>query len=349
MHALLRTFAVAIVLTFASVSIQAETYAEKLGWNKGDRLLILHIDDAGMSYDSNLGTQRALTEGVANSVSVMMPCPWVPAFVKWLKENPEVDAGLHLTLTSEWDGYRWGPLAGRPTTPGLVDKEGAMWGNVADVVKHASPFEVETEIQAQVDRARTMGFEPTHLDSHMGTLFATPEFLERYIKVGIRTSIPVMLPGGHNTLLQEQYREGTYAQVEQQNKGRKEGEKIDPEATWQTVKEARFGAIQQLADMTWNGGLPVLDDLHNTSYGWKSTDKVAEYVEAIKSLKPGVTMMIMHCTQPTEVFEHFSGSGDTRLGDLNAMLAPEVRKALEDEGIILTTWRELKERRDALK
>ena len=82
------------------------TYAEKLGWKKGDRVLILHIDDAGMSYDSNVGTIKALEEGVANSVSVMMPCPWVPAFVKYLKENPQTDAGLHLTLTSEWQNYR---------------------------------------------------------------------------------------------------------------------------------------------------------------------------------------------------------------------------------------------------
>src|SRR5690349_13765857 len=58
-----------------------QTYAEKLGWKKGDRVIILHIDDAGMSYDSNLGAIKAMEEGVANSVSVMMPCPWVPSFV----------------------------------------------------------------------------------------------------------------------------------------------------------------------------------------------------------------------------------------------------------------------------
>jgi hypothetical protein len=71
------------------------TYAERLGWKKGDRLLILHIDDAGMSFDSNAGSIKALEEGAANSVSVMMPCPWVPGFVKYLRENPQVDAGLH--------------------------------------------------------------------------------------------------------------------------------------------------------------------------------------------------------------------------------------------------------------
>lgn len=339
----------ALVLCPLAFGQDGTTYAEKLGWNKGDKVLILHIDDAGMSYDSDLGAAKALTEGVANSVSVMMPCPWVPHFVKWLKEHPDVDAGLHLTLTSEWDNYRWGPLVGKPAAPGLVDEEGAMWGGVAGVVQHASPDEVEAEIRAQVERAVTMGFNPTHLDSHMGTLFATPEFLERYVKVGIENGIPVMFPGGHNTLIKDEYRQAAYERVERMNKNRPANEQIDKEEVANAELDKRFAAGKAVADMIWNGGLPVLDDLHNTSYGWKRADKVANYVKGIKSLQPGVTMMIMHCTQPTEVFEHISTSGESRVGDMEAMLSPEVKKALEDEGIILTTWRELKERRDAVK
>jgi len=343
---------VRVLIAFAILAagpVWAETWAEKLGWDEGDRVLILHIDDAGMSYSSNLGTYEAMTEGVANSVSVMMPCPWVPAFVDWLKEHPHIDAGLHLTMTSEWDGYRWGPLAGKPAVPGLVDEEGCLWGSVPDVVANASPDEVETEIRAQLDRARTMGFEPTHLDSHMGTLFATPAFMERYVKVGIDEGIPVMAPAGHNTLLKEQYRQATYERVKRMNISRVGDEKVDPEEVWAAEKKARFGNIDAIGQQLWQGGLPVLDDLHNTSYGWDRDEKVEKYVEGIKSIKPGVTMMIMHCSRPSEIFDEFTGSGDSRLGDLEAMLAPEVRQAIEDEGIMLTTFRELKERRDAVK
>ena len=319
--------------SFAQDRDTSTTYAEKLGWKKGDKVLILHVDDAGMSYDSNAGTIKALEQGVANSVSVMMTCPWAPGFVKYLKQHSNVDAGLHLTLTSEWDNYRWGPLTGKKLSPGLVDGEGALWKDVASVVKNASADEVEAEIRAQLERARQMGFNPTHLDSHMGTLFATPEFLERYIRVGIAENIPVMFPGGHNALLAKQLQD--------------EGQGV-----------AVLEQTRPVGQMLWNAGLPVLDDLHNTSYGWqlpkgtKPTDenirqmKVHNYMAAIKSLKPGVTMMIMHCTAPTEVFQHISESGDTRKGDLLAMLDPAVRKALQNEGIILTTWRELKDRRD---
>lgn len=319
-----------------SVGSQAQdmTYAEKLGFPRGKKVVILHIDDAGMSYDSNLGTIRALKEGVANSVSVMMPCGWVPGFVHFLKENKDVDAGLHLTLTSEWKQYRWGPLAGKPTVRSLVDSEGALWPSVKDVVQHGTPDHVEMEIRAQLDRARTMGFEPTHMDSHMGTLFATPEFLQRYVKVGIEEKIPVMFPGGHNTLI-----------------------KVD-----ERLEGERLEMVRNLGRQLWEAGLPVLDDLHNTSYGWVpdvkgkiskkklQKFKAEKYVRALKEeIQPGLTMVIMHCTHPTEVFEHISSSGVTREGDLLAMLDPSVRKAIEDEGIILTTWRELMERRQKVK
>ena len=95
----------------------------------------------------------------------------------------------------------------------------------------------------------------------------------------------------------------------------------------------------------WQQGLPVLDDLHNSSYGWARKAKVENYVQAIRGLKPGVTMMIMHCSSESSNFPHITSSGPSRYGDLEAMLSPEVAAVLEEENIVLTTWRELMERR----
>src|SRR5271154_4215075 len=126
---LLRSVISLIIISIHSYSIAQSmdsTYAERLGFPKGARVLILHVDDAGMSFESNMGAEKALTLGVSTSTSVMMPCSWVPGFVDFLKAHPEIDAGLHLTLTSEWKSYRWGPLAGKKRVPGLVDKEGDL-------------------------------------------------------------------------------------------------------------------------------------------------------------------------------------------------------------------------------
>jgi predicted glycoside hydrolase/deacetylase ChbG (UPF0249 family) len=325
--------AILVVSSLSNLVAQEVTYADKLGFPKGSKVLILHVDDVGMSWDSNEGAINAIEKGVATSLSVMMPCAWVPGFIHYLKDHPKTDAGLHLTLTSEWKDYRWAPLKGKPAVPGLVDNEGAFWPSVEEVVKNASADEVEQEIRAQLQRARDAGFEPTHMDSHMGTLFATPEFMQRYLKVGIENKIPVMFPGGHATMI-----------LQQMNS--------TPELKSQ---------LAQTGQMLWSAGLPVLDDLHNVSYGFDySSDKnitdaelqkiaTKSYIQTISELKPGLTMVIMHCTQPSEIFSKISDSGKTRKGDLLAMMDPEFKKFLEKEKIILTTWREVKEKRANLK
>ena len=125
--------------------------------------------------------------------------------------------------------------------------------------------------------------------------------------------------------------------------------------------DAMMTQLRQLGKMLWNAGLPVLDDLHNTTYEWAippdianddqklDAFKTAKYIEALKTLKPGLTMMIMHCTDPGPTFKYISDSGPTRKGDLLAMLNPAFKKALKDQGIIVTTWREVKHRRELVK
>lgn len=318
---------------FFSVNAQDSTYSEKLGFPKNARVLILHMDDAGMSYSSDMGIEKVFKVGVANSTSVMMPCPWVPQIVRYIKEHPGIDAGLHLTLTSEWKDYRWSPLAGAAAVPGLTDSTGSLWADVADVVKHASAEEVDKEIRAQLSRAERMGFHPTHLDSHMGTLFASPTFMEKYIRLGIEKQIPVMFPGGNDAAIQDEM-------------------KLPNEFIRQMRQEGK---------LIWNAGLPVLDDLHNYSYDWKvppdlSKDdkklckwRVALYEKTLLQLKPGVTMVIMHCTDPSQIFSKITDSGDLRKADMLAMLDPGFKKFLHDNGFILTTWRELMERRQKIK
>lgn len=325
------------------------TFAERLGWRAGDRVVVIHVDDAGMSHDSDVGVEKSLEAGLATSFSVMMPCPWVPEIVHYIAAHPTVDAGLHLTLTSEWSEYRWGPAAGPASVPGLVDKEGAMWPSVDETARHATADEVETEMRAQLARALRMGFRPTHLDSHMGTVFATPEFIARYIKVGAENHIPIMFPGGHDSLLAEQYRDEAVAQMKAAGTWKEDA--VVPENP--ALAQARV-----TAETVWKLGLPVLDDLYNVSYDWKlpegvpPTDanlkgmKIERYEAAFHRLKPGVTQIIVHATDTSETFPYISSSGPTRKGDLLAMLSPELREAARREGLILTTWRELQLRRD---
>jgi len=319
-----------LIATLPFKTIGQETYAEKLGFEKGKKVLIMHVDDMGMSYSSNIGGLKAINEGLATSGSIMMPCSWVPDLANRVGDNSNLDLGLHLTLTSEWDNYRWGPIIGSGGAPSLVDSEGKLFKSVAEVVSHGSVEEVEKELRAQILLAKSMGFEPTHLDSHMGTLFATPEFLSIYLKLGMEYGIPVMIPVGHNTLI---------------SKG------ISKELNDQT---------KAIGKQLWDSGLPVIDDLLNESYGWnlpeaiEPTDenlqkfKTEKYIEAIERAKPGITYVIMHCSEPSDIFDKITKSGDTRKGDLLAMLDPKLLEYIEKEGIVFTTFKELHERRRKL-
>ncbi len=293
---------------------QEQTYAERLGWPAGTKAVIFHVDDAGMSHDSNMGVKKAIEEGVATSLSIMMPCSWVPECADWVKARPGTDAGVHLTLTSEWRHYRWGPVAGPSVVPGLLDEHGYLWHNVAGVVGHASPEEFETEIRAQVDKARALGIEPTHLDSHMGTCFQ-PQFIQRYVEVGMEKGIPVMMFGGH---MQHIFAEaGEFKPL-----------------------------LRSLAAELWNAGLPVIDDLVTKPTTAKNYDERKEQlITLLREMQPGITQIIVHCTEPTEVFSYISGSGASRQAELRLMTDPDVRAFIESEGIVLTSWRELKERR----
>jgi predicted glycoside hydrolase/deacetylase ChbG (UPF0249 family) len=290
------------------------TFAERLGWKAGEVVVILHIDDAGMHHSSNRGVVETLERGVATSFAIMMPCPWVPEIARYVREHPGVDAGLHLTLTSEWELYRWGPVAGKAAVPGLTDGEGCLWRSVAQVVPRANADEVEQELRAQLDRAETMGLKPTHLDSHMGTLFARPDYFERYLKVGVEKRIPVLACGGKMThALQE-----------------------NGEAVTQ---------LKPLVPRIWNAGLPVIDDLHTGSYGWPADEKPQRLAALLESLEPGVTEILFHASVPTDDFPKVTGSSASRLGDTRALTSPQVREVLERRKIVRTTWRELMERR----
>jgi predicted glycoside hydrolase/deacetylase ChbG (UPF0249 family) len=338
------------VLSFSITGFtqRSKTFAERLGWPRGARVLILHVDDAGMSHESNEGAEKAIGEGVSTSTSVMMPCPWVPEIVKYINEHPGFDAGLHLTLTSEWANYRWGPLAGKSAVPKLVDRQGCLYTSVAAVYFSASADDVDKEIRAQLDRATAMGFTPTHLDSHMGTLFAKDAFMEKYLKLGIEKQIPVMFPGGDDLFYRAEAKAATIAELKKQGKY-KAGMTIPEAAALRKAKE--------IGQMLWKNGLPVLDDLHNSSYDWnmpdvdRKTDAEIQkwytdhYIESIGRLSPGLTMVIMHCTNPSGNFKNICGEGNKRKGDLLAMTDPRLREFLKKNGFILTNWREVMERR----
>jgi predicted glycoside hydrolase/deacetylase ChbG (UPF0249 family) len=157
-------------LPVAAPAQNKPSVAERLGFGRDAKLLIVHADDVGMSHSVNAATIKALESGSVNSASIMAPCPWFPEIADYARTHPEMDFGLHLTLTSERVYYRWGPVAPRDKVASLADENGYFHHDWT-LATHIEPKEVEQEIRAQIERAYAMGIRPTHLDSHQYRLY----------------------------------------------------------------------------------------------------------------------------------------------------------------------------------
>jgi len=165
------------------------TLAERLGHPADARLLIVNCDALGCSHAANHGVYRALREGIATSASLMVPCPWAREAASHHRGE---DVGVHLTLTAEFDLYRWGPITHAPS---LLDGDGGFPRTNIDVWEHADLDEVRRELRAQVERAILWGFDVSHLDSHMGTLQLRPEFFDVYLDLAVEHGLPIRLSG----------------------------------------------------------------------------------------------------------------------------------------------------------
>ena len=184
---------ISILFLQAFIAHAQKTLQEKLGFSKESKLLILHADDLGMSHSENSATIYGMEHGSINSASIMVPTPWFSEIAAYAHVHPMADMGLHLTLTSEWDYLKWGPVASKSDVPGLVNKNGFLFSSVDSVLRSATAQEVEKELRAQIDKARQFGVDFTHLDSHMGTIFSKPEYLKVLIKLGREYKVPVLL------------------------------------------------------------------------------------------------------------------------------------------------------------
>ena len=173
---------------------QKRSIQERLGYPKDAKLVIIHADDLAVSHSENAASIAAMEKGSVSSASIMVPCPWLPEIAAYAQANPNADLGLHITLTSEWKYYKWGPVTAKEKVPGLVNKNGFLYSSVDSVYQNASAAEVETEIRSQVLRAKQFGVDPTHLDAHMGTALQRLDYFKAYLKIGHEFKIPVFVP-----------------------------------------------------------------------------------------------------------------------------------------------------------
>ena len=194
------------VLLVGDLCAQSKNIAERLGRPADSKLLIVHADDLAVAHSVDSASFDALEKNAVTSASILVPCPWLTEVADYAKAHPDFDLGFHLTLTSEWKTYRWGPIESRDKVPSLLDPAGTFWSQTALVATNANPQEAEREIRAQIEHALALGIHPTHLDTHMGSLFSTPALIAAYVKVAHEYHLPVLalrIPGADLSALSD--------------------------------------------------------------------------------------------------------------------------------------------------
>jgi predicted glycoside hydrolase/deacetylase ChbG (UPF0249 family) len=285
---------------------------KKLGYSNTDRVVILHTDDIGMCQASLDAYFELWDYGLISSGAVMVPCPWFPATAAACRAKPGVDLGVHLTLTCEWDAFRWGPLSTCDPHTGLLDSEGYMHRTSEAVQENADPQAVKAEIRAQLARALDAGIDVTHIDMHMGTV-GHPRFVADYVQLAAEQRLPPFLPrmdaaGFHRYL------------------------GLEPEA-------AAFAAtmVRQLEE----AGIPLIDSMDYLPLD-QPAERVAQAKQRLGVLSPGVHHFLMHPAKDTPELRAIADDWRSRVADFEAFRSDELRTFVRSNGIQVIGYRALR-------
>lgn len=286
-----------------------QTTAERLGYPKNAKLLIIHADDIGVSHSENVATIQALEKGSVNSGSIMIPCPWMPEIATYAKAHPSVDLGLHLTLTAEWKYYRWGPVASKNEVPSLLDAQGYLPDNTEALAKGAKAADIEKELRAQIERAKQFGIDPTHFDTHMAGVLTSIEAARVYVKLGHEYRVPVLMH-----------------------------EFIAKAMLQTTLQDLGVTSKDVVADQI------IMANPPDYQAGMK-----AYYSKALTDLSPGLNVLLLHAAHDDDemravTIDHPDYGAAWRQADFDFFTSAECKKLLRDNGIQLVTWREIRDK-----
>ncbi len=292
----------------------------KLGFADQDRLAVIHVDDVGMCQASVAAYEDLYEFGLVSSGAVMVPCPWFLEAAKLVQKFPGIDLGVHLTLTSEWEAYRWGPLSTRDPASGLLDEQGYFYCTAEEAQKYGDPEAVQVEMNAQMQRAIAAGIYPTHADTHMGAVVHM-KFMQSYIQLALEYQVPPMML------------------------------RLD-EAGWQAINEEHAGAaldegaialaVQMVATLE-EMGIPLLDAIRHLHLDGDPGERMRLAKQTFSSLQPGVTHFIIHAAKDTPELRAIAPDWACRVADYETFMQEELRDHIQNAGIQVIGYRTLQE------
>ena len=186
-----------LAFKFIKNSTQTENFemlSSSLGYNQNDKLLLIHADDLGLSKSVNETSLESLLNNTVSSASVIMNAKKVQEIADFSNNNPEIDLGVHLTVTSEWKIHKWGGILPKNDIQSLLNSQNNFYWNKRKFTKYQKLDQLYNELQAQVDLAISMGMNVSHIDSHEGALFFDPDVFKTYLKIAEDNNLIAFVP-----------------------------------------------------------------------------------------------------------------------------------------------------------
>jgi len=273
--------------------------------------VLIHADDVGMCHGANRAFVELTAAGFLDAGSIMAPSPWFSEVAAMAADDPSVDLGVHLTLTSEMGYYRWRPLTQSSPASGLVDGDGYLWRSVAELRQHCEPEAAETEMRAQIDRALAAGIDVTHADTHMFAALA-PEYCDAYLDIAEDYRIPVML-----------------------------AETFDAAPLPAHLRDANADPYRATLSEARDKGLPVFDQLIQTV--WRSPEDRWDTCQHLFERVAGLTYMALHPTAPGDIEAIDPRTAESRIGEYDMLSDPEFEGWLDLQALSRITWRDLRD------
>lgn len=282
------------------------------------KYLIVNADDCGMCAAANQAVFELLEGGYLKSTTIMMPCAYAEEAVRFSIDHPEYAMGIHLTMTSEWEKWRWTALTSGKS---LLDKEGYMWHNSLSVTKNAKIEELEAEIHAQIDTALKMGMKPSHVDNHMGSLYGHIGLRFELLKMTLRVC-------------------GEYGYAFRMYK--KADKRVQPVG----VPYLAYAATAKLG-AAWGKKFNVLLPDYLLFPNWTSELRKGTYEQYKKhilnvwaNIPDGVTETFIHPVIECDEIKSITGSWQDRVWEYTLMKDPETHEYLKQHGVELISYRD---------
>ncbi len=282
-----------------------------------ERYLIINADDFGLCTEANDAIEHLFREGRITSTTVMVCAREARNAVNRASKDNRIRMGLHAMLNSDFMQEKWRGIAPRNIIPSLLDGDGNFHVDQDIFYENAKEQEVAIELEAQYHFIKDMGYQPTHMDSHCGTLYGLNgrSFLKEAFEICLRKRLPFRFP-----------------------KSKKYLKAIFQGNIPEEIDQVHTKAVSYANEL----GVSLPMDIVTNPFSIRDISSYEQlknfYLNAVRNVDEGVTELFMHPSEENSTYRLITPEWQKRIWEYRFLLDDELQKVISQENIKLVSW-----------